>query len=298
MDGVIVCDKSAGMTSAAVVRQLKVRLGRHSRVGHLGTLDPFATGVLPILVGEGTKLGPFLQGGLKGYAGAIVLGSETDTLDPTGQVIRSALVPALKQSRLSEIAYRFTGLIEQTPPIFSAIKRHGVPLYKLARQGADVESPAPRLVEITRLELQIAGEGRVRFAVVCSSGTYIRSLARDIGLALNSAAYLSELRRTTSGPFSLGHARPLEQILVAVEQGNDPDLITMSAALVDLPEVTIDPMLERRLRNGDSRALEHLTPTGAELFKLTSRGSLVAVARRKSPATAAIARVFHEKRPV
>src|SRR6266851_4323949 len=154
MDGVIIIDKPAGPTSAEVVRLVKARLGRKVRVGHLGTLDPFATGVLPILVGEGTKLAPFLQETEKEYAGLIVLGSETDTLDSTGEVSRVAPVPSFDTPQLAAIANRFTGTVEQVPPIFSAIKRRGVPLYRLARGGARVEPPAPRKVDIERLELK------------------------------------------------------------------------------------------------------------------------------------------------
>jgi tRNA pseudouridine55 synthase len=297
MDGVIICDKPAGVTSAAVVRQIKARLGKHARVGHLGTLDPFATGVLPILVGEGTKLAPFLQEGLKQYVGVITLGCETDTLDLTGQIIRSAPVPEIRQEQLTEVACRFTGIIQQTPPIFSAIKRQGMPLYKLARRNIDIELPAPRQVEISRLEICPADEWNIRFTVACASGTYIRSLARDIGIALNSAAHLKELRRTASGSFSLAQARPLTPILVALEQGDNSGLIGISAALANLPEVAVDPIVERRLRNGDSSALQHLAPKDAEFFKLTSCGGLVAVARRTSAVTAAIARVFCETHP-
>src|SRR5690242_6312733 len=143
MNGIILLDKPAGPTSAEIVRRLKARLGRRTRVGHLGTLDPFATGVLPILVGEATKLAPFLQEGTREYAGLITLGSETDTLDCTGQISRSAPLPNLDTVDLAAIADRFTGTIEQIPPIFSAIKRAGVPLYKLARRGVEVEPPAP-----------------------------------------------------------------------------------------------------------------------------------------------------------
>ena len=120
MHGVILIDKPAGPTSAEIVRLVKARLGRQSRVGHLGTLDPFATGVLPILVGEGTKLAPFLQEGEKEYSGLIALGTATDTLDRTGAVVRSAAVPALDAALLHALAARFSGVIEQTPPIFSA----------------------------------------------------------------------------------------------------------------------------------------------------------------------------------
>ena len=185
-------------TSAEVVRQVKHRV-KPARVGHLGTLDPFATGVLPILVGEGTKLAPFLHEGEKHYEGLIALGTETDTLDRTGEVVRTAPVPEIGLEQLAAIAARFTGTVTQTPPIFSAIKRGGVPLYKLARRGDDVAPPPPRDVQIERLELAAEGPGAIRFSLVCSPGTYIRSLARDIGIALESAAHLSALRRTRTG---------------------------------------------------------------------------------------------------
>jgi tRNA pseudouridine55 synthase len=292
MDGIIVIDKPAGPTSAEIVRQLKARLGKRTRVGHLGTLDPFATGILPILIGEGTKLAPFLQEGTREYAGLIVLGSETDTLDSTGEVSRIAPVPSFDSVRLAVIATEFTGTIEQKPPIFSAIKRGGVPLYKLARRGVQVEPPEPRRVEIQGLELKKAGDDTIRFAVLCSSGMYVRSLARDIGIALGTAAHVSELRRIRSGAFSTADARPLNEVIRALERGEDPGLISMRAALAALPEVMIEPLLESRLRHGDSRALDHLCPEGAGLFKVISRGKLVAVARSTSHLTAAIVRVF------
>jgi tRNA pseudouridine55 synthase len=156
MDGIILVDKPAGPSSAEIVRRIKGQV-KPARVGHLGTLDPFATGVLPILVGEGTKLATFLQEGEKEYEGSIALGAETDTLDHSGTVVRAAAVPELEPSRLTEIAERFTGMIEQTPPIYSAIKRAGVPLYKRARRGEEVAPPPSRRIEVKRLELDADG---------------------------------------------------------------------------------------------------------------------------------------------
>jgi len=222
----------------------------------------------------------------------MVLGSETDTLDSAGEVSRIAPVPSLDTVQLAAIATRFTGIIEQKPPIFSAIKRGGVPLYKLARRGVQVEPPEPRRVEIQRLELKKAGDDIIRFTVLCSSGMYVRSLARDIGIALDTAAHVSELRRIRSGAFSIADARPLDEVIRALERGADPGLISMRAALATLPEVVIEPLLESRLRHGDSRALDRLSPEGASLFKVISRGKLVAVARSTSRITAAIVRVF------
>jgi tRNA pseudouridine55 synthase len=292
MDGVIVIDKPAGPTSAEVVRQLKWRLGKRTRVGHLGTLDPFATGVLPILVGEGTKLAPFLQQAVKEYTGLVALGTETDTLDSTGDVSRIAPVPGLDPAQLDAIANRFTGTIVQTPPIFSAIKLRGTPLYKLARRGVQVEPPAPRTIEIERLELKPDGDNGIRFKLLCSSGTYVRSLARDLGLALDTAAHLSELRRIRSGGFSILDARPLDRVIEALERGVEPGLIGMRAALSTLPELMIDPLIEERVRHGDSRGLEHPTVEAGVFFKVISGGRLVAVARGSSCGRAVIARVF------
>jgi tRNA pseudouridine55 synthase len=292
MDGVIVIDKPAGPTSAEIVRQLKARLGKRTRVGHLGTLDPFATGVLPVLIGEGTKLAPFLQEGTREYTGLIVLGSETDTLDSTGEVSRIAPVPSLDTVQLAAIANRFSGTIEQEPPIFSAIKRGGVPLYKLARRGVQVEPPEPRRVEIQRLDLKRAGVDTVRFSVLCSSGMYVRSLARDIGIALDTAAHVSELRRVRSGAFAIVDAHPLDRVITALERGAEPGLVSMRTALAALPEAVIDSLVEGRVRYGDSRALDRLNPEGASLFKLISRGKLVAIARSTSRITAVIVRVF------
>jgi tRNA pseudouridine55 synthase len=293
MDGIILIDKPGGPTSAEVVRTVKASLGKRTRVGHLGTLDPFATGLLPILVGEGTKLATFLQHDQKEYQGIIALGLETDTLDRTGAPLRTAEVPSVDTARLSAIVTRFIGVIEQTPPIFSAIKRGGVPLYRLARRCDEVEPPPPRKVEIMRLALEPADTDSIRFHVVCSSGTYVRSLARDIGAALETAAHLSELRRIRSGSFSIDRARGLDSVISALRAGENSGLIDLRTALRELPEVQMDALLERRLRNGDSRALDCLAPPDAKLFKVIARGNLVAIAESTSRVTATIARIFN-----
>ena len=293
MHGIIVIDKPVGPTSAEVVRLVKGRLGRAVRVGHLGTLDPFATGVLPILIGEGTKLAPFLQEGEKEYEGLIKLGTETDTLDRTGTPTRTATVPTVEAAQLKDVARQFTGQIVQTPPIFSAIKRAGVPLYKLARKGLEVEAPAPRKVEIFELELANSGADQLHFRVVCSSGMYVRSLARDIGLALSTAAHLDELRRLRNGSFSLVEAIPLATTLEVLERRGDPGLISLRAALAAIPEVEVESATERSLRNGDSRALDGLAPRDAELFKVIAGGNLIALAAPVSRLTSSIARIFN-----
>ncbi len=322
LSGIILIDKPAGPTSADVVRQIKHRV-KPARVGHLGTLDPFATGVLPILVGEGTKLAPFLHDGEKHYAGLIAIGAETDTLDRTGEVVRTAAVPPFDTARLAEIATQFTGTVTQTPPIFSAIKRDGVPLYKLARRGDEVAPPPPREVRIEHLELAAEGADSIRFRLVCSPGTYMRSLARDIGVALDSAAHLAELKRTRSGIFAIENSRPLAAVIEALESGDYGCIIGLRDATPSLPEIDVDTDVEKRLRNGDSRALDGLvpdrdanppsraslfpnhehdshrlpaefSPPPGKFFKVIAAGRLIAIAEATSRVTAVIARVFGE----
>jgi tRNA pseudouridine55 synthase len=293
MDGLILIDKPAGITSSEVVRRIKA-IVKPARVGHLGTLDPFATGLLPIMIGEATRLASFLEGGEKQYEGEIRLGAETDTLDPTGAVIRTAELPLLDRARLDAIAARFTGTIAQVPPVFSAIKRDGVRLYERAHRGEEVEPPPARQVEIHRLELEARGAATIRFTVGCSTGTYIRSLARDIGNALGSAAHLGELRRIRSGRFVIDRAQPLDAVLIALQGGSGVALIAMRDALGDRPEVEADAALAKRIRNGDSRALDGLIPGGATLFKVLHRGRLLAIAEADSRVTARLLRVFAE----
>ena len=295
MDAVILLDKPAGITSAEAVRRIK-RFVKPARVGHLGTLDPFATGLLPIMIGEATKLAPFLEGGDKEYLGTIKLGVETDTLDRDGQVIRTAPVPALTPERLGEVAAGFVGMITQTPPIFSAIKREGVPMYKLARRNIDIAPPPPREVEIKSLTLEASGFDRIKFVAVCSPGTYIRSLARDIGAALGTAAYLDELRRIRTSHFQIADAFALETVVATLEAGDASALRTLSTrdAVAALPEIAVGAVAERRLRNGDSSVLDMMAPVASGHFRVISEsGALVAIARATSRVTAVIERIFN-----
>jgi len=205
--GILLVDKPEGTTSAGVIRALKPRLGR-TKVGHLGTLDPFASGLLPLCLGEATKVARYLLIESKAYTGAIRLGKATDTLDRAGTCVETAPVPPLEQSRIETVAAEFTGRRRQVPPMYSALKRGGVPLYKLARQGIEVER-APRDVEITRLSLALRAPTEIEFAVECSKGTYVRVLAAEIGQALGTVAHLERLRRTRVGSFAVEDATPL-----------------------------------------------------------------------------------------
>ena len=294
MNAILLVDKPAGISSAEVVRRVKSRV-KPARVGHLGTLDPFATGLLPIMIGEATKLAPFIDGGDKEYAGLIRLGVETDTLDRDGAEVRRADVPEISAEKLAQVSAQFTGVIEQVPPVYSAIKRAGVPLYRLARRGDDVAPPEKRNVEIKRLDLVCESPEAIQFVATCSPGTYARSLARDIGIALGTVAHLDELRRTRNGAFSIADAMALDDVLEALDSGAlMPCVINTRDALAGLPELVVDISAEKRLRNGDSRALDSQVPPNGPLFKVISdRGELVAVARATSRVTAMVERIFN-----
>jgi tRNA pseudouridine55 synthase len=272
MDGMLIVDKPEGLTSADVVRVVKRRL--RCRTGHLGTLDPFASGVLPLCLGEGTKVAQFLNAADKEYTGIIRLGSATDTGDPTGVVIATAPVAQPAATQLEDVAVRFLGERLQTPPMYSAVKRAGTPLYKLARQGIDVER-APRRVRIDRLELRWHAAGAIEVAVACSKGTYVRVLAQEIAAALGTVGHLEALRRTRFGPFTLAEAVTLD----AVERGDRVTPLGLRESLHGVREIQLDVSAAARARRGDVLLLGRM-PAGRpdELAKLVGpHGDLVAI---------------------
>jgi tRNA pseudouridine55 synthase len=293
VNGVLLIDKPAGVGSAEVVRRVK-RLVKPAKVGHLGTLDPFATGLLPILIGEATKIAQFLEHHDKRYEGVIALGAQTDTLDPTGEVIATAAVPPFDQRMLDQIAQRFTGKFEQVPPVYSAIKRAGVPLYKLARKGMEPPPPEPRMVMVQRLELRPKGAGRIRFSLQCATGMYVRALARDIGIALGTVANLAELRRSCTGGFGIEQAIALDEALADLEKGQPPALIGLNQSLAGMSEVEVDQASARRVRNGDASALLSMVRIGQGPFKVVCDGALVAIAQFGPDSKFGLARVFSE----
>ncbi|MCK4739136.1 MAG: tRNA pseudouridine(55) synthase TruB [Deltaproteobacteria bacterium] len=207
MDGVLVIDKPSGCTSHDVVSRVK-RMLRAKKVGHLGTLDPMATGVLPLVINRATKWATKLEGSEKEYLAVMKLGEETDTQDAEGQVIATKGFDGIGSDEIKEVFARFTGKVEQLPPMYSAVKKNGVPLYKLARKGITIER-TPKLIEIEEIELQKLELPFVTFRVACSRGTYIRTLCSDIGEALGTHAHLTSLRRTVSGRFKVDSALAL-----------------------------------------------------------------------------------------
>ena len=210
-DGVLLVDKPSGMTSHDVVARIRRHFGFH-KVGHGGTLDPMATGLLLILIGRGTKLSQFIMGGDKGYQGTMCLGKTTDTQDADGELTDERDYGHITREALEEEMKNWTGDILQTPPMVSAIKKDGVPLYKLARKGKTVERE-PRLLHIYSFKLLDFDLPHASFDVYTSKGTYVRTLCYDIGEKLGCGAHLVSLRRTKSGDLSVEKARPLDEIL-------------------------------------------------------------------------------------
>ena len=285
VDGLLIADKPEGMTSLDVVREVKRRL-RAKRVGHIGTLDPFATGVLPIAVNEGTKLIPFINDEPKEYEATLKLGEETNTDDPTGNVVSSGPWEDVSLDVIRSAFRTFLGKIRQIPPMFSAIKREGKPLYRLAREGVEVER-RERDVEIFCLETQEINLPRVRFKVSCSKGTYIRALARDIGKKIGCGAHLLQLRRVRSGPFALEQAISWERLKgLSTTHSSFPGLIPLERALPSLLELIGDEPLVRKVRHGKEMVVRDLPAQTLPILekgqwlKFTSPGEgLVAILR-------------------
>ncbi len=276
MDGIIVVDKPMGPTSFDVVAKIR-RAGRIRKVGHGGTLDPLASGVLPVCVGEGTKLAAFLLDADKEYEFAVRFGVETDTDDAGGTVTRTDAA-RIDAEAVERALGAFRGPIEQVPPAYAAIKRDGKALYAYAREGKAVEV-APRAITVFELELLRVEGADAALRVRCSKGTYVRALARDLGRALGPGAHVTALRRTRSGPFSLAEARPLDDLLKALPAGEVP-LVSPAAALGHLPQVAVDDDLARRLRAGQRVSWPSLgAPAEATSIRVLDRaGHLIAVA--------------------
>lgn len=253
--GIIVIDKPSGWTSMDVCARLRGIL-KEKRVGHGGTLDPMATGVLPVFVGNATKAVEFAENGEKEYVAGLRLGVATNTQDITGEVLEARAVQASRED-LEAVLPRFTGAIEQVPPMFSAIKRNGKKLYELARAGKEVHRD-PRPVSIHALEvLEQAAPDRFLLRVRCSKGTYVRTLCHDIGQALGCGGCMDELRRTMAAGFTLEDAVTLEQVQ---EQG-EALLMPVDCFFAGCPVFLLtSPRMERMVRSGSPVAAPGLRP--------------------------------------
>ncbi|NPU86073.1 MAG: tRNA pseudouridine(55) synthase TruB [Syntrophaceae bacterium] len=284
MNGVVVVDKPAGRTSHRVVQDVRRTLGVR-KAGHTGTLDPLATGVLPVCLEEATKLAPFLMEGNKEYRATLLLGTTTDTMDRDGRILSNREVH-VSTGDIEEVIPRFIGRICQVPPVYSAIKLHGEPLYRRARRGEAV-SPPPRWVDIYRIDIEEVRLPHVTLRVACSKGTYIRSLCSDIGEVLGCGACLTELRRLRNGPFAEENAvsydgmSPEEARKVLLEA-----MIPMAEALGDdMCTIFVERDEAKKIREGWQPCVDtfrgvdipFLAP-GDMIKVLNVQGELVAVA--------------------
>ena len=254
IDGLLILDKSSGLTSNKCLQQVK-HLLRAAKAGHTGALDPLASGVLPLCFGEATKVSQFLLDSDKAYRARIKLGVTTATGDSEGEVLATAAVPVLAAEQIEAALARFRGLITQQPSIYSALKQNGVPLYKLARAGKEIE---PKFRDVTIYQLRLlAHEGEeLEIEVSCSKGTYVRTLAEDIGKVLGTGAHITALRRLKAGPFTLADSLTFEEMTQLAAAGElEKRLLAPDQAIADLPSVQLDADQARRLRQGQVVAL-------------------------------------------
>jgi len=288
VNAVLIIDKPAGMTSHDVINRVRRILGQRS-VGHLGTLDPAATGVLPLVLGDFTRLAQFYLQAEKEYEGIIRLGFATDTYDADGESLgtdeeRQASVGAareVQEDQVREAASRFLGAIEQLPPAYSAKKVAGVPAYKLARRQQEVKL-SPVQVTVHEFDLKLLPDARVAFRSRVSSGTYIRALAHDLGQALGCGAHLESLRRSSHGEFTLGDAHTLEELAAAVESapGNVAPLFLHPRKLLpQIPSITANEEQIAMIRHGRAVNLPDMSKS-AHIKVFADQTELIAIAAR------------------
>jgi tRNA pseudouridine55 synthase len=284
MNGVLIIDKPSGCTSHDVVARVRRILGQRT-VGHLGTLDPLATGVLPLVLGNMTRLAQFYLASEKSYEGVIRFGFATDTYDAEGEMVGEKHEPSLTTEQVRELAGKFLGTIQQTPPPFSAKKINGVPAYKLARKKKDVVLQ-PVSVEIRQFDISVLEDSRVRFAAQVASGTYLRSIAHEMGQLAGCGAHLESLRRTSVGEFQLADAHTLAEVEQAVQsgEGNGPEgigelLVHPRKLLPELPSVTADAEAAAKIRHGMAVNLSDFS-RAREVKVFAGQRDLIAIASR------------------
>ncbi len=264
LNGILLVDKPAGITSANVVARIK-KLLEAKKAGHAGTLDPFATGILVCCINRATKLARFFLHGNKKYEAVLCLGVETNTQDSTGTVTSTCDKVLFSEVKIRSVFKEFEGTIEQIPPVYSALKCKGTPLYKLARSGKPVQKPARRItifnIEILGIDLPL-----IHFTVSSSAGTYIRTLCADIGKSLGCGGHLKELRRIQSSGFSIAEALKLSELEnLALSEKISDRIISMSNALQDMSEHRVDKVLEEKIMHGNIITKKDLMPVHADI---------------------------------
>jgi tRNA pseudouridine55 synthase len=285
--GILLLDKPQGLSSNAALQKVRWAFGK-VKAGHTGSLDPLATGMLPICLGEATKVAGFLLDGDKRYRFTMQLGQRTATGDLEGEVVEQADIPADSASALAAVLPRFTGEIEQIPPMYSALKQNGQPLYRLARQGIEVERAARR-VQIHALTLESVSGNEAVFEVLCSKGTYIRTLAEDLARAVGSCAHLTLLRRLWSAPFEALPMVTLEQVLSAPASA---PLLPPDAALPHLARAALTDAEAARFLHGQAAGLA-AGADGDLLRVYDARGHLLGIARNEGAGGLQPVRIFN-----
>jgi tRNA pseudouridine55 synthase len=293
VNGIIVIDKPGNISSAGVVRFVKKTLNA-DKIGHAGTLDPFAEGVLICCLNQATRLAGFLLQAKKKYAAVLKLGEETDTQDFTGTIVSTAKPVDVSPQAIENVFNEFAGPIEQLPPVYSALKHKGVPLYKLARRGRPMQKP-PRRVQIYNIRIQEIALPLVRFEVTCSAGTYIRTLCADIGKSLGCGGHLTALKRLESSGFTLNQSvsmPELEKLRNSTDLSNR--IISMADALPDMPKFCADTQLAEKIRHGKLISTRELTgpngdggtlSAGSEIKIVDWDGDLIAILKYCEPGT-------------
>ena len=253
VSGVLLIDKPQGMTSQQVVSKVKYLLKSDvhdsKKAGHTGTLDPMATGLLPICLGEATKFSHYQLDAIKSYQAIIKLGEQTDTGDAEGQIIATSPVPNVTQAMLQSVTEQFLGEIMQVPPMYSALKKDGKKLYELAREGIEVERAA-RPLTIYQLSLTPLSDQQLQLTVTCSKGTYVRVLAEDIAKALGTLGHLTALRRIQTGDFEIANAITLADFAALDVAARFDKLLAVDACVHSLPSLVLDDNQSKRIRQG------------------------------------------------
>lgn len=284
MDGVLVVDKPEGLTSHDVVNRVR-RLANTRRVGHLGTLDPMATGVLPLVIDRATRLAQFFSAGEKKYEGRIRFGWATDTYDRDGTPVSAPTEPRFTRAELEAALAQFRGTLRQTPPPYSAKKVAGTPAYRMARRGLAV-ALEPVEVQVFALELLEFDGAAARIRVHCSAGTYVRSIAHDVGRLLGCGAFLESLRRTASGEFTETQARTLETLKEMAAAGQLAEaLIPASGVLPEFPNATVDALTAAQIRQGKDFRLSPFVDRGSARYvkAIGPGGDLIAIGELRLP---------------
>lgn len=257
LSGILLLDKPAGLSSNAALQRVRRTLGV-DKAGHVGSLDPLATGMLPICLGEATKIAGDVLSGRKCYRFTVALGARTATGDTEGAVVETAPVPALDPATLEGVRQRFVGRQTQVPPMYSALKRDGQPLYKLARAGVEVDREA-REIELFQLVLLGSGPSHLELETLCSKGTYVRVLAEDIAKALGTCGHVTALRRVHVEPFETEPMETLESVIEAREQGRSPRVLPADWPLAHLPKVSLSGVWVARLMHGQAVPVADVT---------------------------------------